>query len=138
MTGPWIVADQGSIDANQLVLVHEDALWNPAARERRGGRGCTACHDVRATLSVVDPSHPDDEPRAGHPEHGNEAPDDAANEPSSETRSVPNPYITAVGVVVAIIVIFALSDVAFVVRLVIAFAIVAGAAYLSIVLARRH
>jgi streptogramin lyase len=29
VTGPWIVADQGSINANQLVLVHENALWIP-------------------------------------------------------------------------------------------------------------
>ena len=29
VTGPWIVADQGSINANQLVLVHEDTLWIP-------------------------------------------------------------------------------------------------------------
>ena len=89
---------------------------------------------MRDTLSVVDPSDPDDERRAGHPEQG----DAPADEPSSDPRAVPNPYITAVGVVVAIIVIFALPDVAFVVRLVIAFGIVAAAAYLSIVLARRH
>ena len=29
VTGPWIVADQGSINANQLVLVHGDTLWIP-------------------------------------------------------------------------------------------------------------
>ena len=87
---------------------------------------------------MSDPSDPDDERPAGHPEHADEPPADAAAQPSSEQRAVPNPYFTAVGVVVAIIVIFAVPDVAFVVRLVVAFAIVAAAAYLSIVLARRH
>ena len=29
VTGPWLVADQGSINANQLVLVHGDTLWIP-------------------------------------------------------------------------------------------------------------
>jgi hypothetical protein len=81
---------------------------------------------------------PDDERHDGHPARDAGPPDDAAPEPEPGRVTVPNPYITAVGVVIAIIVIFALTDVAFVVRLVIAFAIVAGSAYLSIVLARRH
>ena len=82
---------------------------------------------------------PDDDRHDGHPARDAGLPDDdAASEPVPGRGAVPNPYITAVGVVAAIIVIFTLSDVTFVVRLVIAFAIVAAAAYLSILLARRH
>ncbi len=81
---------------------------------------------------------PDDERHDDHPARDAGQPDDAAGGSVPGRGEVPNPYITAVGVVVAIIVIFAFPDVAFVVRLVIAFAIVAAAAYLSIVLARRH
>ncbi|MGZ8566716.1 MAG: hypothetical protein ACXWW5_04265 [Actinomycetota bacterium] len=85
----------------------------------------------------MDPTDPDEERPTGHPE-GADPSDDAPAEPAAGGGAVPNPYLTAAGVVAAIIVVFAFPDVVFVVRLVIAFAIVAAAAYLSILLARRH
>jgi hypothetical protein len=85
----------------------------------------------------VDLTDPDDQRPTGHAE-GADPNDDAPAEPPAGGGAVPNPYLTAAGVVAAIIVIFAFPEVAFIVRLVVAFAIVAAAAYLSILLARRH